>query len=224
MIRFERCLGFGVAALALAGLGAGCGGGDSSGGGGSFASIQSSIASPTGTVDETTAADVGAQFEKVSSSGMAMGMRRDAQVAQSGSQTLECEAGGSMSSSGSGNESSGQVTASYDNCCMIEDCCTDGIAKIYFSSDQTASYTFCGSYDFSYSCEGTTADLKFNGCFGSSGEWVYVVEVDGESYAVSGAYANGSGELEITGANGTWTCTYTNAGGTCTGTSGNFEF
>lgn len=224
MIRFERCLGFGVAALALAGLGAGCGGGGSSGGGGSFAAIQSSIAAPTGTVDETTVADVGAEFEKAASSGVAAGMRRDAQVAQTQSGTISCEAGGSMSSSGSGNESSGRVTASYNNCCMIEDCCTDGVANIYYSSDQTANFMFCGSYDVSYSCQGTTADVKYEGCFGSTGEWVYVVEVDGESYAVSGSYANGSGELEITGANGTWTCTYTNDGGTCTGTGGTFEF
>lgn len=225
MIRIERCVGFGALALALAGTVGGCGGGgSSSGGGGSFANIQSSIASPTGTVDASTAADVGAEFEKVSGADVAAGMRRDGQVAQTGTQSIQCEAGGSMTSSGSGSQSSGQVTTRYDACCLIEDCCTDGSADIYFSSDQAESFTFCGSYDVRYSCDGVTADLNFDGCFGATGEWVYVIEVGGQSYAVSGSYANGSGELEITGANGTWTCTYTSDAGSCTGTGGTFEF
>lgn len=225
MKRIGRALGLGAGLLALGGAFAGCGGDDDNGsrGGGSFASITSAIESPTGTVDETTAADIGVEFEKVSQAQVPGGMRRDAQTAQS-SGTVDCPAGGSVTASGSGDQSSGHSTASYNDCCVSANCCIDGDADIYFSTAQGAAYTYCGSYDVSYSCEGTTTSISYQGCLNSTGELVYAIEVDGDTYAVSGSYSNGSGTLEITGANGTWTCTYTSSSGTCTGTGGSFTF
>jgi len=133
-------------------------------------------------------------------------------------------AGGSLNAAGSGDQSSGHSTALYDDCCVAANCCIDGSADIYFSTEQGAAYSYCGSYDLSYSCEGTTTALTYEGCVGSTGEQIYVIEVDGDTYAVSGTYSNGSGTLEISGENGTWTCTYSNGSGSCTGTGGTFEF
>lgn len=219
MVKFQRCVGLAVAFGASFGLLGACGGGGSKVGG-SYASIASAIDSPSGTVDSSSVVNVGEEFEKLSATNLASGMRRDAAVGQSSSGTLDCPAGGSISFSGSGNESSGRARGSYDNCCFEAGCCTDGTADMYYSSDSSAEYTYCGSYDLSYSCEGVSADVAFNGCFGTTGEWVYVIEVDGESFAVSGNYADGNGTLEIRGENGTWTCTYTNDSGSCSGTGG----
>ena len=224
MNRMGRTLGLGGALVALAGAFAGCGGDDDKGSrGGSLASITDAIEAPTGTVDETTVGDVGVEFEKVSQAQIPQGVRRDAQTAQS-TGTVSCPAGGTVNASGSGNESSGHSTASYNNCCATANCCLDGEADIYFSTEQGAAYTYCGSYDVTYTCEGTTTAVSYEGCLNSSGELVYAIEVDGDTYAVSGSYSNGSGTLEITGENGTWTCTYSNNSGSCTGTGGNFTF
>jgi hypothetical protein len=225
MNRIARGLGLGAALAALAGAFMGCGSDDEGGSGrGSLSSITSAIESPTGTVDETTAAEVGAEFEKVAQAQVPSGMRRDAQTAQSSSGTVSCPAGGSLNAAGSGDQSSGHSTAEYNDCCVAANCCIDGSADIYFSTEQGAAYTYCGSYDLTYSCEGTTTALTYEGCVGSTGEEIYVIEVDGDTYAVSGTYSNGSGTLEISGENGTWTCTYSDGGGSCTGTGGTFEF
>jgi hypothetical protein len=212
--------------LGLLGLGiAGCGGDDNDkgSGGGSFAAISESLAEPSGTVDATTAADIGEEFGKVSSAG-AGGLRNE-QVAQSQqTQTMSCPAGGTYTVTASGSESSGRATLDYNSCCYTAGCCTDGSGDWYYSSSQTASYSICGSYNLEYSCEGVEASLEYSGCLSSTGEWVYRVEVDGETYAVSGSYYDGTGTLEIEGANGSWTCTYNNGAGSCTGTGGNFSF
>jgi hypothetical protein len=224
MNRIRRATGLGAALIAIAGSIAGCGGDDKGSRGGSFANIASAIESPTGTVDESTAPEVGAEFEKVSQVSPAGGMRRDAQTAQSGSTSQSCPEGGNFSVQSSGSQSSGQAAISYDNCCFIEGCCFDGSGQMYFSSEQGAEYSYCASYDLDYSCEGTTAAIDFEGCFGTTGELIYVIEVDGETYSVSGSYSGGSGTLEIHGANGTWNCTYSNGGGSCTGSGSTFTF
>jgi len=226
MNRIGRGLGLGTVILSAGCLFAGCGGDDegSSNRGGSFTSIQNAIESPTGTVDETTAAEVGAEFEKVASVDVAAGSRRDAQTAQSSSASQACAGGGSISASGTGNETSGQGTISYDSCCVTAGCCIDGTVDVFYSSDQAAPYLTCGSYDLSYACEGTTAELTYEGCVGRTGEQLYVIEVDGATYTVSGSYSDGSGTLEIRGANGTWSCTYSDGSGSCSGSGGDFEF
>jgi hypothetical protein len=220
MVQFKRCLGLAVTLGVGFGLLGACGDDGGSNVGGSYSSIASAIESPSGTVDESSAVRVGEEFGKLSATGVAAGMRRDAQVGQSQSGTMDCPAGGSISFTGSGNESSGQARGSYNGCCYSAGCCMDGTVNMFYSSAQSAAFAYCGSYDVSYSCEGVNADLAFNGCFGTTGEWVYVVEVDGESYAVSGTYVDGSGTLEISGENGTWTCTYNNDSGSCTGSGG----
>lgn len=227
MKRLERAFGFGAALAGLAGVFAGCGSdGDGNGGSGSgsFSNITSAIEAPTGTVDDTTVADVGVEFEKIAQSSFAGGSRRDAQTAQSQSGTFDCPAGGNYSGAGSGDQSSGRATATYNDCCFTEGCCINGAADIYYSTEQGAAYSYCASYDLSYSCEGTTAELLYDLCFGTTGEQIYVIEVEGNTFAVSGTYSNGSGTLEIRGENGTWSCTYSGDGGSCTGTSGSFDF
>src|SRR5688572_19732350 len=221
MIQVKRCVGL-VAACGLAvGVFGACGGDDGpKSPGGSYANIASAIESPSGTVDESSAVSVGEECEELSGAAVAAGMRQDAEVAQTQSGSYDCPAGGSINYSGSGNESSGSVTGSYDNCCFEAACCADGSADIFYSSEQGADFMYCSSYDISYSCEGVNADLQYSGCFGASGEWVYVIEVNGDTYAVSGNYSNGNGTLEITGENGTWTCTYTNDSGSCSGSGG----
>jgi hypothetical protein len=225
MIEIRRATGFGAVLFVLGGAFAGCGGDDEGSRGGSFTSIASAIESPSGTVDETTAPAVGEEFEKVSQVSLAGGMRSDIPKAQSTSGTQSCPEGGSFSVEGSGNQSSGEATVAYDDCCFIEDCCFDGDAEMYFSSEGgTAQYSYCASYDLDYSCEGTSATLSFEGCFGTTGRLIYVIEVEGETYSVSGNYSEGSGMLEIRGANGTWNCTFSNGSGSCSGSGGSFTF
>ncbi|HEU4578396.1 MAG TPA: hypothetical protein VFS67_09085 [Polyangiaceae bacterium] len=222
MLRLERCLGFAAAALGLWGLVTGCGG---SGKADSFGSITDEISKPTGTVDESTAGKVGEKFEAASKSS-AQGVRDDDQTAASGSATIttSCSAGGSITISGSGNQSSGKATTKFDKCCFTEGCCTSGNGTSYYSSDQSAAYQYCASYDLDYSCEGTSASLEYQGCFGA-GKAVFLIDVDGDSYAVSGSRSGGSGTLEITGANGKWTCTFSSGSGSCSSTSGSsFSF
>jgi hypothetical protein len=234
MVRFDRCIGFGMVALTAVGIAAGCGSDSgSSGGNASFASISSSISKPTGTVSATTAGKVGAEFSKVSSTeglGALGGMREDDQVgAASGSYTHECSAGGSVSASGSGDQSSGRVDEHIDHCCEVANCCVDGSATIYYSqggqsSSDTSGYTYCMSLDVSGSCNSNTYAANYSGCIGAQG-WVYNVDVDGHNYAVTGNYSSGSGTLTVTGANGSWTCTYNNGAGNCNSSTGDtFSF
>lgn len=218
MKQLNRCVGLTLAlGLAFGALGA-CGDDGGSGNvGGSYASIATAIESPSGTVDASSAADIGEEFEKAAGANLAGGARQGAPVGQTQSGTIPCDAGGDISFTGSGNESSGTATASYNSCCFVEGCCTDGTADMYYSSEQGADYAYCASYDVSYSCDGIDADLQFNGCFSLDGDIIYVIEVDGETFAVSGNYYEGSGTLEIRGENGTWTCTYEDGSGSCSG-------
>jgi hypothetical protein len=221
-MRLSRCIGvvaLGGAAMQVA---AGCGGSDSKPE--SFASISSSISSPTGTVSTTSAKDIGDEYEKVSKNSFAGGMREDTEKAASGSGDMACPSGGSVSVSGSGNQSSGAANISYDNCCYAAGCCFDGSGKLYYSSSQTATYTYCMAFDVSYDCAGESLSLDYQGCLSATG-WVFVVPVGGKTYAVSGTRAAGSGTLEIRGANGTWTCSYSSGTGHCSdGASGTFDF
>lgn len=209
-------------------LAAACGGDDDGGGGGSrpqsYQAIAESIASPSGTVDESTVGDIGEEFEKISAA--PAGGVRDDQVAQSNTYTQECTGGGSISVNASGNESAANISYAYNNCCEAG-CCMDGSGTAYYSEATSADFTFCGSYDLDMTCDGSSTSVDFSGCVGSDFQWSYLITVDGESYAVSGSYSDGDGTLEIRGANGTWTCTYTDGSGSCTGTgstSGSFTF
>jgi hypothetical protein len=224
MMRAEKLMWFSVLGL----LAAACGGDDEGGGNASpqsYEAITESMAQPSGTVDENTAGDIGEEFEKVSGAAPA-GVREDQVAQSSGSQTIQCSGGGSISVTASGSESAGSGTFSYNDCCESS-CCLEGSGSVYYSSASTAEFTYCGSYDIDATCGGTSSSVNFSGCLGSDLEWSYLITVDGETYSVSGTYSDGDGTLEIRGANGNWTCTYTDGSGSCTGTggtSGSFSF
>lgn len=223
MLNVQRCVGLAAAVLGLMGAAMGCGDGEKPP---SFGSIAKGLESPTGTVDENSAAEIGKQYEAASQNS-AFGARGDNQVGQSFSGTQSCPAGGNYSASGSGNESSGSVTIDYNSCCFIEGCCASGDGTIHYNSEAAsgsssggANYAFCATFDMQYSCEGSSASLDYSMCYGIGGEAVLLIEVNGESFAVSASTTGASGSLQIRGANGTWTCSYDDDGGSCTSTTG----
>lgn len=190
---------------------------DSKAGGGSssYDAIASAISKPTGTVSESTAPQIAAEYEKI--------LDPSASDASKQNQTIACSGGGDITVVASGSGNSGNVTASYNDCCESS-CCLNGGYDYYYAAGAGAAFSYCGSYQVQVDCgSGTESDLQYDGCFGADGEWTYVVRVAGETYAVSGTYIGGSGTLEIRGANGEFTCTYTDGSGSCTG-DGEFSF
>jgi hypothetical protein len=114
---------------------------------------------------------------------------------------------------------------SYNNCCESADCCFNGGGDLYYSGSGSTAGSFCESFHVTAVCSGQPVVENFSLCEdGTTGMINYLVEVDGDSFAVSGSYSNGTGTLMITGANGAFTCTYTNHTGSCTGTNGSFTF
>lgn len=223
-MRAEKLMWFSVLGL----LAAACGGDDEGGGNASprsYQAITESMAEPSGTVDQSTAGDIGEEFEKISAA-PAGGIRDDQVAQQGGNYTEQCTGGGSISVSASGNESAANVSYAYNDCCQAG-CCMDGSGTAYYASATNAAFTYCGSYDLDMTCDGASSSVNFSGCFGSDFKWSYLITVDGETYSVSGSYTDGDGTLDIRGANGTWTCVYTDGSGSCTGTggtSGTFSF
>ncbi len=187
-------------------------------GGESYTAIRDALASPTGTVSASTAPEIGVEFEKVT------GTSSTAKQKQASAQTQTCSGGGTISVTAEGDQNSATSVIDYDNCCEST-CCTDGGGVWYFSTVQGSEYSYCGNYKLQISCETSeTTSVQYEGCVGSSGTWVYVVRVGGETYAVTGSYYDGNGTLEVTGANGSFSCTYTDGSGSCTGTGGSFDF
>ena len=221
MLRFERCLGFAAAAVGVWSVVMGCGG---DGKPDSYSSITQEISKPTGTVDQASAAKIGEKYEAASKT-PAMGVRDDNQTADaSASITRSCPSGGNFTFTGSGNESNGRATTKYNDCCYSEGCCLDGNGTIYYASAQSSEFTFCANYDMDSSCAGTSVSLAYSGCLSASG-MVLLIDVDGDSYAVTGSRSNGTGSLEITGANGKWTCTFSSGSGSCSSSAGDkFDF
>jgi hypothetical protein len=199
-----------AASAALVGCGSGASG---AGGYRDLGSLTSALEAPTGTVDATSATGVAAAFEESQGSGLA-GFRQKAQ-AQSASQA--CTDGGSVSASV--NETAVYMTFSN---CGESGCTMNGSGTIFLQD--SGELTQCMSYDLSAVCadEGNV-QLSFSGCLGADYQFVYLVEYEGETFKVSGNYAGGSGELTITGENGTYTCTYSGGSGSCTG-DGQFSF
>ncbi len=221
MLKVQGCVGLAVAMLGLLGAAMGCGGGEDPP---SFGSIAKGLESPTGTVDEGSASEIGKKYEAANKNNLGFGVRGDDQVGQSGSLSQSCPAGGNYEASGSGNQSSGSVTIDYNDCCFAAGCCASGDGTIHYNSEGASggaeSYAFCAQFDMSYSCDGSSASLDYSMCYGIGGEAVLLIEVNGKSFAVSASRTGGSGSLEIRGANGSWTCTYNDAGGSCTSSSG----
>jgi major membrane immunogen (membrane-anchored lipoprotein) len=206
-----------VGTLAVSFVLAACGSSDSnskSGSSGSYTAVANAVEHPTGTLSSGNVVSVADAFEKIESG--AAGRRLQGGSTQT--QTESCPSGGSYTVTASGSNSSGTADLKYDNCCYSEGCCINGSGAFYYSTDSsTASeYSICGSYNLTVACGSDSGALNYQG----SGEWIYVVTVDGKTYSVTGSYSNGSGTLTITDSKDTWTCTYTDHTGTCTGSSG----
>jgi hypothetical protein len=203
---------FVVSSMALA-----CGGGkkEEEAGPPSLSELASAIESPTGTLDAGTAGDVARAFEE--SQGVPTGGSRD-QAAPLVAQDVEgvCDTG-SISVDAASN---GAATVDYNRCC-IAGCCIDGNATIAYDSSGSADYMMCADYDLSQSCDdGLSVDMQFTFCTGSDGTLTYAVEVNGDTFAVSGYISNGSGTLTVTGVNGSYTCQYTDYAGSCESSTG----
>jgi len=214
-----------VGTLAVSFVLAACGSSDDnskSGSGGSYTAVASAIKNPTGTLSSDNAVSVAEAFEKIESG--AAGRRLQGGSTQA--QTQTCPSGGSYTVTANGSSSAGTADLKYDNCCYSQGCCINGTGAFYYSTDSTAasSYSVCGSYSLTLACESDSGALNYQGCVGSSGEWIYVVTIDGKTYSVTGSYSDGSGTLTITDSKDTWTCTYSNGSGTCTGNSGGISF
>ncbi|MEY2930738.1 MAG: hypothetical protein RL033_1487 [Pseudomonadota bacterium] len=221
MLKVQGCVGLAAAVLGLMGVAMGCGDDEDPP---SYGSIAKGLDAPTGTVDATTAAQVGEKYLSANENRVGFGVRDD-QVGQSGSTNvqLDCPSGGSYKVSGSGNQSSGTVNIDYDDCCFEAGCCASGDGTMYYNaqnSSAASAYSFCASFDMNYSCRGDTASLEYSGCYGAGGEAILLIEVDGKSFAVSSSRTGASGSLEIRGANGTWTCSSNAGSGTCSSSTG----
>lgn len=206
-----------LALISTASFVVGCGGGkeeEKEPSGPSMGSISKKIESPTGTVDATTAGDVAKAFEE--SMGLPTGGEREAPlVAQSQELTGVCDSGTITVDA----DSSGNGSFAYNNCC-IATCCIDGEGTILYDTSGSGTYSVCADYDINESCDGLDIDVQFSYCVNSAGEMVYAIEVQGDTFAVTGSMSNGTGSLTITGENGTFTCNYTDYTGSCTDSAG----
>lgn len=181
--------------------------------------LTGAIESPTGTVEASNAADIGRAFEE--SMGVPSAGQRDAEVVRAQSSDLSCTVSGNISVESSSSES---AEVAYNNCCEAADCCLDGVASVFYDASGSADYSICADYDLSYDCEGLNTDLAFSYCLSAEGLMTYVIEISGDTFAVTGSMSGGNGSLTISGENGTFTCDYTDYAGTCTGNSGTFSF
>lgn len=198
----------------------GCGGGkdEEEAPSGSIDDIAGAIESPTGTLDESSAGDVARAFEE--SNGVPTSGRRDDGVAVAQATGVPCGTSGNISVNA---DSSGEsFDISYDSCCEAT-CCFDGTATGFVDTSGSGTYSACYEYDLSASCDGSNIDYDFSFCSGVNGI-VYSIEVNGDTFSVSGSTVNGTGTLTVTGENGTFTCEYTEYSGSCTGDSGTFSF
>jgi len=220
----QKKLGFGLLVSGIALAAVGCGGGGSPATGfTSAAALKSAMASPTGTVSAETAVGVAEAFETGSTSGLSAGVR---QKAQAQSATENCSEGGSISISGNSN-----MAQEHFNNCGEGGCVMNGTMNILVDSASQTNVSACISADVNAVCadEGAVA-MQFSMCIDTDSttgttEIKYLVEYEGETYAVSGNFSAGGGSLTITGSNGSFTCTYTADAGTCTGSDGSsFEF
>lgn len=220
----QRKLGLFVSMVfgSVAMVACGGGGGNAASGFDSAEDLAEAMDSPTGTVDAATATPVAEEFAKVQSSGLG-GIRQKVQEQSSGS--IPCSGGGDISYEG--NET--RVDANY-NACVEGDCTIDGQLRAFVSSATSTAVDACYTMNASITCGVESATVAGSFCMsvnGETGEYTieYLIDVNGNTYVVSGYYSNGTGELTIRGANGTYTCTYTDGSGSCVDEGGaEFEF
>ncbi len=201
-----------------------CGGGGGSGSpAADFDSVEDLAAAmdaPTGTVDATTAKPVADEFQAFSENGgglsaLAGGFAGVRQKAQAASASEDCSGGGSISV-----DTDEQTYMEYSfNSCVESDCTIDGGFQYFIGA--SGSYSACFVFDLSVQCAEESASAAGSYCQnGETGVVEYLIAVNGETYTVSGYYSNGTGELTIRGANGTYTCTYTDGAGSCVDEAG----
>jgi hypothetical protein len=222
-MRLGTWIGIGLLAIA----GAGCGGGGGSKTPASYSDISASFAHPTGTVAATNADAVAKAYQTSLQSGLGSAAgRRLEQMSSAQTVSQACPNGGTISVDvGQANASAVSESFSYNNCCETVGCCLNGSGNLYYAGAGTATSSFCESFHITGTCSALPVAENFSYCSdGTTGTISYLVEVGGESFAVSGNYSSGNGTLTITGKNGTFTCTYTNDTGSCTGTGGTFAF
>ena len=213
-----------IGLFTVAGLG--CGGGSSKPA--SYADISASFAHPTGTLAATNADTVAKAYQASLTAGAGPAGRRLEQKTSAQAVVEACPAGGNISVDvKSATSQAVSETFSYNNCCETADCCLNGGGDVYYAGAGTAAGSFCESFHITGTCSAQPLSETYSICSDASGAVSYLVEVEGESFAVSATgstYSNGNGMLTITGKNGTFTCTYTNDTGSCTGTGGTFAF
>jgi hypothetical protein len=206
-----------VAFFAVVACVSACGGDDKKSG--DFSSIAAAIESPSGKISSAgDAKGVAAAYQEQVGNGAGAGYSNRSSVTtswfQQGQTEVSCAAGGTQTIAGSGNGQSGTAEITFDNCCHVQNCCMDGEATWYYSTGGTAQYQYCGQWELTTSCGGSTTAMSYEGCVGAGGTW-YLVEFNGQSYAVQGSYSNGSGAWKVKSSNGTWECNASNNSGSC---------
>ena len=208
MFRTRKTILFAAALMSSVTL-VGCGG--DSGGYASVEDLAGALDAPSGTVDAASAKGVAAAFaESQNAPAGGFGGEREAiaQKQQAESASQACSGGGSIDAEGDET----QVKIKYNQC--VESSCTlDGTAQIF--AEAAGGYSNCVTYDITGECEGNSIAVSFAGCIGESGTFTYLIQYEGLTYRVEGAYSDGNGTLTITGANGTYTCTYVDDAGSC---------
>lgn len=203
---------FGIGLFGLVGLiGPGCGG-DEESSAPSFDEIANQYSSPTGEIASAEDAQGVAQAYAEVQSRQFAGERRGE------SYEYACPAGGNCSVSGSGSQSGGSASYDCSSCCYEAGCCWDGSGWMVYSSGGTETFSYCGAWDGSGNCGGSSWSGSWSYCLASDGTLSFLVEYNGGTYVVSGSYdlATGSGTWTVSSANGTWTCTASSGTGSCT--------
>lgn len=210
-----------------------CGGGE---GGGSYDSMKKKFDNPTGELKNENGRAVAEGLEKKQKGKIPTALTAALSVIEapvSGQSitcpqptgtriTCNCEGGGTISFNSGATSSSGPISVkyTYDNC-KIGEITIDGTGAIYKSSATAQDFYFTFKGNITYK-DGKTESFDLEYYFDGSSKFWYYVEVEGESFIMSGAYdsSSGNGQFSIKSKNGEWSCTVTNHKGQCTSSTG----
>jgi hypothetical protein len=219
MRRFLRLIVIPLAAL-------GCGGDDDGGGGGGevpdINDVISALDNPTGQLTTPEGAQGVASAYATQQANRSFGNRRNGidcpDNLPEGSGPCECSGGGSLEYTAEGSEQTGgSIHFDASNCCEsgADACCYDGSADLLVNTAAGATYTNCFVWDFTLSqCKEATVYVSW--CQDAEGRQWWVVDYEGETFAVEGSYAEGvGGTWTVRDADTTWNCTEDSAGAGC---------
>jgi len=136
-----------------------------------------------------------------------------------------CEEGGTVvySVDTGSYQSGGSCTTVYKySDCKIDNEVSDGTGYVYMAD--------CGNYKggVCYKFDGTVGGeaLNMEACVDQNNKMWFLIDVDGQGYAVSGDYdpETGDGEWYVKDQGGEWHCTASSGHGSCKGPGGSFEF